>query len=98
MGFLYLLFFILIFVVLLGLVVVFKIVGTVLGLGRRMTQGTTRQSYRRSDPSAAQGEESGSNRSAYDFQPEGSGSPRSERKKIFDDNEGEYVEFEEIKE
>lgn len=98
MGFLYLLFFILIFVVLLGLVVVFKIVGTVLGLGRRMTQGTTRQSYRRSDSSAAQGEESGSNRSAYDFQPESSGSPRSERKKIFDDNEGEYVEFEEIKE
>lgn len=98
MGFLYLLFFILIFVVLLGLVVVFKIVGTVLGLGRRMTQGTTRQSYRRSDSSAAQGEENGSNRSAYDFQPEGSGSPRSERKKIFDDNEGEYVEFEEIKE
>lgn len=98
MGFLYLLFFILIFVVLLGLVVVFKIVGTVLGLGRRMTQGATRQSYHRSDSSAAQGEESGSNRSAYDFQPEGSGSPRSERKKIFDDNEGEYVEFEEIKE
>ncbi len=98
MGFLYLLFFILIFVVLLGLVVVFKIVGTVLGLGRRMTQGASRQSYRHSDSSAAQGEESGSNRSAYDFQPEGSGSPRSKRKKIFDDNEGEYVEFEEIKE
>jgi len=98
MGFLYLLFFILIFVVLLGLVVVFKIVGTVLGLGRRMTQGASRQSYRHSDSSAAQGEESGSNRSAYDFQPEGSGFPRSERKKIFDDNEGEYVEFEEIKE
>lgn len=98
MGFLYLLFFILIFVVLLGLVVVFKIVGTVLGLGRRMTQGASRQSYRHSDSSAAQSEESGSNRSAYDFQPEGSGSPRSERKKIFDDNEGEYVEFEEIKE
>ena len=98
MGFLYLLFFILIFVVLLGLVVVFKIGGTVLGLGRRMTQGASRQSYRHSDSSAAQGEESGSNRSAYDFQPEGSGSPRSERKKIFDDNEGEYVEFEEIKE
>lgn len=98
MGFLYLLFFILIFVVLLGLVVVFKIVGTVLGIGRRMTQGKTRQSYRRSDSSATQSEESRSNGSAYDFQPESSGSPRSERKKIFDDNEGEYVEFEEIKE
>lgn len=75
-----LIFFIIIFVLLIGLVLVYKIVRSVLNVGK-----TARR--KSEDYDTGQGGE---------YTRTGKETSKSKRK-VFDDNEGEYIEFEEIK-
>ena len=74
-------FFIIIFVLLIGLVLVYKIVKSVLNVGKK----TARQNNE--DYNTGQG--GGYTRTRKETS--------KSKKKVFDDNEGEYIEFEEIK-
>ena len=87
-------FFFVLIILLIGFVILWRIVNTFLGVGKRMAGGTNpntqnqkRTTYQRTDSSAS-GERSQSTGS----------SASGEKKKVFDNDEGEYVEFEEIKE
>ena len=86
-------FFFILIVLLIGFVILWKIVNTFLGLGKRMTGGNPngqnqqRTTYQRTDDSASNNARTQSSTS----------SAGGEKKKVFDDDEGEYVEFEEIK-
>lgn len=77
-------FFLVLIVLVFGLIIVLKIVGTVRRVSRRM-KGTDNTSS--SDYSYAREQESENV----------SSSASSSRKKVFSDDEGEYVDFEEIK-
>ena len=91
------LFFFVLIVLLIGFVILWRIVNTFLGMGKRMsgnsksTQGQQRTAYQRTGyqqhGSSGNGTQSQSSASANS----------SEKQKVFDDDEGEYVEFEEIK-
>lgn len=77
------LFFLVVAVVILGLALVSKVIGTLLGWGRKATNTFTGRS---SDGTSA-------STSSHSTPPPPS-SPS--KKKVFDDDEGEYIEFEEI--
>lgn len=77
------LFFLVVAVVILGLALVSKVIGTLLGWGRKATDTFTGRS---SDGTSA-------STSSHSTPPPPS-SPS--KKKVFDDDEGEYIEFEEI--
>ena len=78
-------FFFILIILILGLSLVGRLLRTIFGLGRRPTDQPDSSHTHSASSSSANG---GQNKS--------SNSPK--RKKIFEDNEGEYVEFEEIKE
>lgn len=73
--------FIIIFVLIIGFTIIFRIVRTVMGLGKR---GKVKEKNFDFDEKKK------------DFTTSKSKAP-SGKKKVFDDNEGEYIEFEEIK-
>lgn len=77
------LFFLVLVVVVLGLALVSRVIGTLLGWGRKASDAFTGRSS--GDASSAS-----SSRSAT---PPPSA---SSKKKVFDDDEGEYIDFEEI--
>lgn len=79
--FLALIFFIIIFVLLIGFVLVYKIVKSVLNVGKKTA------SQNNEDYNTGQG--GGYTRTRKETS--------KSKKKVFDDNEGEYIEFEEIK-
>lgn len=70
-------------VVLIGVALVSRVVQLIFGLGRKMT-----------------GEQTSYNRQAQrdDERAETGQGHKTQKKKVFDDDEGEYIEFEEIKE
>lgn len=77
------LFFLVVAVVILGLALVSKVIGTLLGWGRKATDTFTGRS---SDGTSA---------STFSHSTPPPPSTPS-KKKVFDDDEGEYIEFEEI--
>ena len=77
-------FFFLLIIIIVGLIILFKIVGTVFRFGRRM-KGTDQDSSYRPHPHP---DETNGGSTA---------SPAPNRKKVFDDDEGEYVDYEGIK-
>lgn len=79
------LFFIFLFVLTVGLIIVFRIARSIFRAGRKMT-GKESADYMQ----AERGQSSRTARSHDRQQP-------SAKKKVFDDDEGEYVDFEEIK-
>ncbi|WP_300724539.1 DUF4834 family protein [uncultured Bacteroides sp.] len=85
MGFIQLLFFLLIAVVIIGLLIVVKVIFAI----RKVTGNMFGKHSSKSD-SDSRSSNYGNTKTA-DTQ-------RSNRKKVFDDDEGEYVDFEEIKE
>ena len=86
-------FFIILIVLLIGFIILWRIVNTFLGLGKRMTGNTANpQDQQRT---SYQGNKSTSN---HTNNQQTSSSATGDKKKLFSDDEGEYVEFEEIKE
>lgn len=89
-------FFFILIILVIGLVVLSKVVRTIFGLGRRMTGSSSTQrrsqTYQRSTSSDYRSSDSESRNSQQ------SAGSASGRKKIFDSDEGEYVDFEEVKE
>ena len=84
-------FFFVLIILLIGFVILWRVVNTFLGLGKRMTGGTNpnaqgqqRTTYQQTNHSANNANQSAS-------------AGTSEKKKVFGDDEGEYIEFEEIK-
>lgn len=77
------LFFLVVAVVILGLALVSRVIGTLLGWGRKTTDTFTGRS---SDGTSA-------STSSHSTPPPPS---TPSKKKVFDDDEGEYIEFEEI--
>lgn len=93
-GFLSFILFFVFIILIIGLSLLAKIIGTVIKAGKRMT-GTDRtsayekpQDYTDSDTGYTE------TTSSENYRRKSSKGPR---KKIFDDDEGEYIEFEEIK-
>ena len=95
-----LLFFFILLILLVGFTILWRIVSAFLGLGKRMTgnanpnsQGKQRATYQRTGQQTGyQQYTTGNNRSQSTSE-----SSNSNKQKVFDDDEGEYVEFEEIK-
>ena len=87
-------FFIVLIVLLIGFVILWRIVNTFLGLGKRMTGGANphtqnqqHTTYQTNDDSSTQTSRNQTNTT----------SPSGDKKKVFADDEGEYIDFEEIK-
>lgn len=76
------LFFLVLVVVVLGLALVSRVIGTLLGWGRKASDAFTGRS-------SAGASSASSSRSATP-------PSASSKKKVFDDDEGEYIDFEEI--
>lgn len=90
MGFIQIILFIIIAVVLAGLLLavavirnIYRMTGRIFGKKNGGRQ-SARQEFRNGNSDHAAGQNT-------------TGSPKSNRKKVFDDDEGEYVDFEEIK-
>lgn len=79
------LFFLVLVVVVLGLALVSRVIGTLLGWGRKASDAFTGRS-------SAGASSASSSRSATPPPPPSA----SSKKKVFDDDEGEYIDFEEI--
>ena len=95
----FILFFILV-ILLIGFSIIWRIVSTFLGLGKRMTgnanpnsQNQQRTSYQQADQQSNYQQNTTDTNSRQST----SGSSGSGKQKVFDDDEGEYVDFEEIK-
>lgn len=71
--------FVILFVLLISFTMIYKVVRTVMGFGKRKSSQTVDKEFGTSDSSVKDNNKS------------------KDRKKIFDDSEGEYIEFEEIK-
>lgn len=85
------LFLIILVILLIGLAILSKVIGMIFGFKRRMQRNGSTQQTTYSSHSSQQPED------AFDsYSSEGKNSVRR-RKKIFDKEEGEYVDFEEIK-
>ena len=83
-------FFIILVVLLVGLFILYRVIGMIFGFKRRMQRNGSAQ--RTTSSSSSQPQED-----SFDaYSNEGNPSARR-RKKIFDKEEGEYVDFEEIK-
>ena len=81
-------FFFLLVIFIIGLVLLSKVLRAIFGFGRKMTGSTAAG---RTGRSAAYSEETSQGNAQY------SQRKRQNRKKIFDEDEGEYIDFEEIK-
>lgn len=85
------LFLIILVILLIGLAILSKIIGMVFGFKRRMQRnGSAQQTAYSSNSNNSQDDAS------HTYSREGNSAARP-RKKIFDKEEGEYVDFEEIK-
>ena len=89
-------FFFVLIILTIGFVILWRIVHTFMGMGKRMTgqrpsdsQNAQRQTYQKAQNGSEWTETSSGQTSST--------SGRSDKKKVFGDDEGEYVEFEEIK-
>lgn len=83
-------FFFVLIILIVGLVLLSKIVRAVFGFGRKMTGNTTTTG---SQQHTAYSEDTNQGNNASQF----TRKSKERRKKVFDDDEGEYVDFEEIK-
>lgn len=83
-------FFIILIVLLIGLFILSRVVGMIFGFKRRMQNGSAQRTTYSSSSNQPQEDHFDS------YSNEGNTSVRR-RKKIFDKEEGEYVDFEEIK-
>lgn len=81
-------FFFLLIIFIIGLVLLSKVLRTIFGFGRKMTGNTTKGNAGRSTVYA---EETSQGNTQYSQQ------KGKVRKKVFDEDEGEYIDFEEIK-
>lgn len=82
-------FFFVLIILAIGFVILWRIVNTFLGIGKRMTnnsQDSQQNTYQRKEDYSERNQ-----------QTTGSSHSPSDKKKIFGEDEGEYVEFEEIK-
>ncbi len=89
-------FFFILIILLIGFVILWRIVNTFLGLGKRMTGGTNpnTQGQQRTTYQSADNQQDNYSTNGSRNQ---STSNTSDKKKVFADDEGEYIEFEEIK-
>lgn len=85
------LFLIVLVVLLIGLAILSRIIGMVFGFKRRMQRNGSASSHTYSSNS-----NSSQDNTSHTYSSEGNSTVRP-RKKIFDKEEGEYVDFEEIK-
>ena len=87
-------FFIVLIILTIGFFILWRIVNTFLGLGKRMgrenpnTQNQRQNKYERNKNASQENNDYDSHRSS---------SSQGNKKKIFDDDEGEYIDFEEFK-
>ena len=81
-------FFFVLIILLIGFVILWRIVNTFLGIGKRMTGGanSNAQNQQQTTYQRTDGDSNNPNTSVS-----------GEKKKVFDNDEGEYIEFEEIK-
>ena len=91
-------FFFILIILLIGFVILWRIVNTFLGLGKRMTSGTNTNTQGQRRTSYQQTDYQQDGTSANNARNQSSSSSSNDKKKLFADDEGEYVEFEEIKE
>lgn len=87
------LFFIILVVLVIGLLILSKIIGMVFGFKRRMQGKNSNQRTTYSSQSYQSNSRQSETSDSYSTQGD---APVRQRKKIFDKDEGEYVEFEEI--
>lgn len=87
--------FIILIILTIGFFILWRIVNTFLGLGKRMGGGTNpdnqnqqRKTYQEAESASQWDSPNGNSKKS---------SQQSDKKKLFADDEGEYVEFEEIK-
>lgn len=85
------LFLIILVILLIGLAILSKVVGMIFGFKRRMQRNGSAQRTTYSSNSSQPQEDS------FDFSSNEGNTSVRRRKKIFDKEEGEYVDFEEIK-
>lgn len=91
------LFIVILAILLIGLSIIGTVVRSLFGLGRRRTSSPNSGSYQRGNEHYQPGGYSYNNRtSTEEVQPEES-EIHPQRKKLFSKDEGEYVDFEEIK-
>ena len=84
------LFFFVLVILIIGLVLLSKIVRTIFGFGRKMTRsGTAEDTYRQRTTYAED--------TRRDDESQYSDKDSRRRNKVFDSDEGEYIDFEEIK-
>ena len=90
-------FFFVLIILTIGFVILWRIVHTFMGMGKRMagqrpadSQNSQRQTYQKAS-------NDGEWTDAASGQTTSSSTGRSDKKKVFGEDEGEYVEFEEIK-
>lgn len=88
------LFFFILIILVIGLALISKVVRTILGIGRRMTTGNASSSANTSSRNNHYNSSSSSENNSYGQFNEST----SEKKKIFGSDEGEYIDFEEVKE
>lgn len=89
------LFFFILIILVIGLALISKVIRTILGIGRRMTTGNASSSTNTSSRNSQYNSSSSSSESNSQRQ---SNETTSGRKKIFGSDEGEYIDFEEVKE
>lgn len=88
------LFFIILVVLVIGLLILSKVIGMVFGFKRHMQGKNSNQRTTYSSQSYQSNSRQDETSDSYSAQGD---APARQRKKIFDKDEGEYVEFEEIK-
>lgn len=89
-------FFFILIILVIGLAILSKVIRTVLGVGRRM-KGDESTRYNRSG-SASQDFAQSQNTTHENTRSNNTSEGRRRKGKVFDEDEGEYVDFEEIKE
>ena len=87
-------FFFILIILLIGFVILWRIVNTFLGIGKRMTGGSNSNTQGQQRTTYQQ---NGNSANSTHGQSSTSTSGTNDKKKLFADDEGEYVDFEEIK-
>ena len=87
-------FFFVLIILIIGFIILWRIVNTFLGIGKRMAGGATPNASTQNQQRTSYQRDENSSNSARS---QSTTSTNSDKKKVFDDDEGEYVEFEEIK-
>lgn len=92
------LFFFILIILVIGLALISKVIRTILGIGRRMTTGNASSSANTSSRNSQYNSASSSRSSTENNSYHQTKQSTSGKKKIFGSDEGEYIDFEEVKE